>query len=93
MVRRLIKLTPVEYAAVSFRFCHEYFLKCNPTDESVELVLSESVKFIGELTGFPETPLKPKSLMSIPKRYNEHSRHFYMVTTPPLFGDKVGMGF
>ena len=21
--------------------------------------------------------------MSIPKRYNEHSRHFYMVTPPP----------
>ena len=63
-------------------------------DESVELVISESVTFIGELTGFPETPLKPKSLMSIPKRYNEHSRHFYMVTPPPpaLAGDKAGMG-
>ena len=32
--------------------------------------------------------------MSILKRYNEHSRHFYMVTPPPppFTGDKVGMG-
>ena len=31
--------------------------------------------------------------MSILKRYNEHSRHFYMVTNPPLHRRQSGNGF